>query len=130
MKLCNGILLVIIISLFNFSGFSQSLPDNIDISSSSNGVVDLPSNVPSAFISDGFVKYTKISCPNGRSIHFVAQSNISEAQIIRARSIMEFYLKDVPSSQYGSNKSAVINTMGEKKGLQRARSKRWCIHYY
>ena len=96
-----------------FSGaIAQTLPDNIDISTSANGVIDLPSSVPQQFISDGFVKYTKIPCPNGTAIHFVAQDQLTEAQIVRARTIMEFYLKDVPGSQYGNDKTPVMNTMG------------------
>ena len=88
------------------------MPDNIDISISPNGVVPLPSTAPTAFINDGFIKYTKIQCPNGEAIHFVAQSNLTDAQIIRARTILEWYLKPVPGSQYGYDKTNVINTMG------------------
>ena len=102
----------IFLTLFLNASQAQSLPDNIDISNSPNGVVDLPSTVPAAYISDGFVKYTKIPCPNGEAIHFIAQNNISIAQIVRARTILEFYLKDVPGSQFGSNKEIVKNRMG------------------
>jgi len=91
---------------------AQSLPDNIDISTSASGIVALPNTVPAAYISDGFVKYTKIVCPNAEAIHFVAQNNISDAQIIRARTILEFYLTDFAGSQYGNDKTAVTNTMG------------------
>jgi hypothetical protein len=98
--------------LLNTSCNSQVLPDNINISSAPNGIVALPSTVPAAYISNGFVKYTKIQCPNGEAIHFVAQNLISDAQIIYARTLLEFYLKDFPGSQYGANKTAVINTMG------------------
>lgn len=91
---------------------AQSLPDNIDISTSPNGVVDLPNTVHQQYIDDGFVKYTKIECPNGEAIHFVAQENLTDAQIVRSRSILEFYLKNVPESEFGSDKTDVINTMG------------------
>jgi len=97
--------------------FAQSLPDNIDISTSPNGIVDMPSNVPSAFINDGFIKYTKIQCPNGEAIHIVAQSELSDAQIIRSRSILEFYLSDFEGSIYGADKEAVMNTMGVNDAL-------------
>ena len=97
--------------------FAQTLPDNIDISTSSNGVVALPANVPSAFINDGFVKYTKIQCPNGEAIHFVAQDELSDEQIVRARTLLEFYLKNVPGTLYGADKTTVINTMGTNDAL-------------
>lgn len=97
--------------------FAQSLPDNIDISTSPNGIVDMPSNVPTAFINDGFIKYTKIQCPNGEAIHIVAQSELSDAQIVRSRSILQFYLTDLEGSVHGSDKSVVMNTMGVNDAL-------------
>lgn len=100
------------IILISFAACSQSLPDDIDLSSSSNGVVPLPATVPNQYISAGFVKYTKIACPNGEAIHFIAQNAISDAQIVRARTILAFYLQNKTGSQYGNDKSAVINTMG------------------
>lgn len=103
---------VLILLNLNLDVNAQSLPDNIDISTSPNGVVPLPNTVPAVFINDGFVKYTKIQCPNGEAIHFVAQSNLTDAQIVRARTLLEWYLKDVPGSQYGADKTAVKNTMG------------------
>lgn len=107
----------ITLCILGHSVFSQSLPDNIDISTSSNGIVNMPSNVPSAFINDGFVKYTKIQCPNGEAIHIIAQSEISDAQIIRSRSILKFYLTDFDGSVHGSDKSVVMNTMGVNDAL-------------
>jgi|GEM_PF-806719 len=91
---------------------AQSLPDNIDISTNALGVVALPSTVPAIYVSNGFVKYTKIACPNGEAIHFIAQNNISDAMIVNARSILQFYLTDFSGSQYGADKTAVMNTMG------------------
>ncbi len=109
--------IIIIIMISSQILNAQSLPDDIDISTSPNGVVDLPNSVPSAYINDGFVKYTKISCPNGEAIHIVAQNNLTEAQIVRARTIMEFYLTDVPNSQYGADKTNLINTMGTNEAI-------------
>ncbi len=106
------LLTVITIVVFQLNGFSQSLPDNIDISTNALGIVPLPNTVPAAYASGGFLKYTKIACPNGEAIHFVAQSNISDAQIVNARSVLQFYLTNFTGSQYGSDKSSVVNTMG------------------
>lgn len=107
---------ILILSL-NIACKSQSLPDNIDISTSPNGIVALPNSVPTTFASNGFVKYTKIQCPNGEAIHFIAQNQISNAQLINARSLLQFYLTDLPGSQYGADKSAVMNTLGTNDAL-------------
>ncbi len=92
---------------------TQTLPDDIDISNSSNGIVSLPSTVDPTWASNGFVKYTKIEAPNGQAIHFVAQDQLTDAQIVRARNILKFYLTDFSGSQYGANKSIVANQMAE-----------------
>jgi hypothetical protein len=113
----------IFLGVFAFIGMSasqvnaQSLPDNIDISTSPNGIVALPTTVPATFASNGFVKYTKIQCPNGEAIHFIAQNLISDAQIIYTRTLLEFYLTNLPGSQYGADKSAVINSMGTNDAM-------------
>ncbi|MGB0869037.1 MAG: T9SS type A sorting domain-containing protein [Flavobacteriales bacterium] len=97
---------------YSFNGISQTLPDNIDISTSPNGIVTLPSTVPSVYATNNFVKYTKIQCPNGEAIHFIAQNLISDAQILYSKAILEFYLSNFTGSQFGSDKTAVINSMG------------------
>lgn len=60
---------------------------------------------------DTFCKYTVITAPNGKVIEFFAQNQISDEQMIRARSILAYYLENVPGSRYGSDKTAVINAM-------------------
>lgn len=62
---------------------------------------------------NNFCKYTKLTAPNGKPIHFYAQHKISNAQMMRARGILKFYLTDVPGSTYGSDKSAVFNKMAD-----------------
>ena len=75
-------LLALTLLIFPSGSKAQTLPDNIDISNSPNGIVPLPASVPATFSSNGFVKYTKIQCPNGEAIHFIAQNLITDAQII------------------------------------------------
>jgi hypothetical protein len=41
------------------------------------------------------------------------QKGVSEARIIRSKEITEFFLTDVPGSQYGHDKTEVANKMGE-----------------
>ncbi len=48
-----------------------TLPD-IDISTSSDGIVALPADVPEVF-REHFVKYTNVRAPNGKPIHILAQ---------------------------------------------------------
>lgn len=103
---------LILIAILSINAYSQSLPDNIDISGGFYGVVELPSTVPAAFANGGFVKYTKIQCPNGEAIHFVAQDQVTDAMVVRARTLLEFYLKDLPGSEFGADKTNVTNTMG------------------
>lgn len=105
-----------LICLFSLS-CAQTLPNDIDISTSPNGVVDLPNTVNAVWQNNGFVKYTKIVSPNGQAIHFVAQNQLSEAQIVRARNILEFFLTNVPGSEFGTDKSAVANQMAANNAI-------------
>ncbi len=97
-----------------FQSYGQLL-DTYDISTSPNGVIPMPSGVGSNYSS--FTKYTKIQAPNGQAIHFIAQNALTDAQIVRARNILAFYLTDLPGSQYGSDKSVVMNKMGTNNAI-------------
>ena len=99
--------LILMLSAF-FSSNAQLL-DTYDISGSANGIIAMPYTQG---LYSTFTKYTKIQAPNGQAIHFVAQNALTDAQIVRARNILQFYLTNVPGSQYGSDKTAVINAMG------------------
>lgn len=112
-----SICLILFLSFLFNNSFSQDLPDDINISNSPNGIVALPSTVNQAWTNAGFVKYTKITAPNGKAIHFVAQNQLTEAQIIRARNILKFYLSPVIGSQYGADKSAIINSMANNNAI-------------
>ncbi|MCB1754626.1 MAG: hypothetical protein KDJ38_03835 [Gammaproteobacteria bacterium] len=84
----------------------------IDTSGSLNEVVAVPESTP-AVINGLFDKYTKVVAPNGKPIHIFATSGVSEAQTVRARQILSFILKDAEGTQYGSDKSAVANALGD-----------------
>jgi hypothetical protein len=86
---------------------------NIDISKSPHGVVQLPEQVPPV-IRDVFNRYTRITAPNGKPIHLLAQSGWTEDQILKARNVLQYLLTDYPGSDYGSNKTAVANAMADK----------------
>lgn len=99
----------LLLMLISFSCKAQLL-DTYDISTSTNGVIAMPTGLGANYST--FVKYTKIQAPNGQAIHFLAQNAITNAQIVRARNILQFYLTNTPGSQYGDDKTAVINKMG------------------
>ena len=67
------------------------------------GVSQIPNTVNQVF-RNNFVRHTSIQAPNGMRIHFYAQDQVSNLQVYRARSIMEFYLTDVPQSTYGTER--------------------------
>lgn len=78
----------------------------------------IPSNLGSVYnTANNFNRYTKVTTPNGGSIHIVAQNNLTDEQIIRCRSILEHYLKNYEGSQYGADKSAVANKMAENNAI-------------
>jgi hypothetical protein len=75
---------------------------NIDISQSPHGVVQLPEQVPPV-IRNVFNRYTRVMAPNGKPIHLLAQSGWTEDQVLKA-----------PGSVYGNNKAAVANAMADR----------------
>ena len=95
---------------------AQLLPD-IDTSASQSGVVPLPSNGVNPSLLRVFDKYAKIVAPNGKPIHILGQNLVTEAQMVRAREIMQFYLSDHPGSSYGSDKSGVANAMSNRSAV-------------
>ena len=76
----------------------------------------IPSNLGKEY-SANFNRYTKVVTPNGGKIHIVAQSNLSDEQIVRARSTLEHFLKNYPGSEYGDNKSELANKMAENSAI-------------
>ena len=86
--------------------------DNIDTSSSELGVVPLPANVGRT-LTGLFSKYTKHVAPNGKPIHILGQSRVSDLQMARAREILRYHLTDAPGTRYGSHKTPIANRMGD-----------------
>lgn len=62
-------------------------------------------------IKKNFNRYTSVKAPNGKAIHIVAQNKISTGQMLRARGILEHYLKSYPGSRHGADKSGIANQM-------------------
>ena len=100
-----------------FHALAQSppvLPD-IDISKSDIGVVDMPDHVDDVF--KAFAKYTKIYAPNGKPIHIVVYSGISDKQIVYARKVLVNHLTNVAGSLYGSDKTPIANTLADNNAI-------------
>lgn len=69
--------------------------------------------VPSEFgqaATDLFDRYTWVKAPNGKLINIFAQSKVSLAQLIKARSTLEFYLTDTATVR----KTIVANSMANR----------------
>ena len=76
------------------------------------GIEPVPASLGSQYTSN-FDRYTKVTAPGGGNIHIVAQSKISDEQIVRCRGILEHYLRDYKGSVYGNDKGAVADKMAE-----------------
>jgi len=86
--------------------------DNIDTSASPIGVVPLPAKLGKT-LNGLFTKYTKLIAPNGKPIHIFAQSGVRDLQVVRAREILKYHLTSAPGTEYGSDKTAIANMMGD-----------------
>ncbi|PIE82115.1 MAG: hypothetical protein CSA11_01735 [Chloroflexi bacterium] len=74
----------------------------------------IPDSFPSQ-IRNNFDRYTQVIAPNGKPIIIYAQANLTDAQITQARNTLIFWLTDVPGSQFGADKTAVANKMGDNQ---------------
>ncbi len=88
--------------------------DNDILKGEALGIKAVPTSFGAGY-SNKFCKYTSVIAKNGKHIGFFAQDKISNDQLIRARSILEFYLTDVPGSLYGSDKTNVANAMANNE---------------
>lgn len=120
------------LSIFTLTLFAScNDDDNLNPITPSTGNVDpdvtdpttgisrsIPSNLGSVYTaSNNFDRYTNVKTPNGGKIHIVAQNNLTDEQIVRCRSILEFYLTDYPGSTYGSDKSGIANKMAANNAI-------------
>ncbi|MCP4758402.1 MAG: alpha/beta hydrolase fold domain-containing protein [Planctomycetes bacterium] len=80
------------------------------------GVQPLSSNEQS-LRREGFVKQAVVTAPNGRPIRIIAQENVRDIVVARARNLLQFFLTDVPGSKYGADKAAVANAMADNGAI-------------
>jgi len=86
----------------------------IDISTSPDGVVPFPGDADPR-IAGVFDRYSKVVAPNGKPIHIFAQSGWQIDQILHARRVLKHLLADIPGSRLGSDKSAIANSMADRR---------------
>lgn len=60
-----------------------------------------------------YTKFIAYPTPNGGHVYLVATDGMSDEQLLRAYNILDFYLTNVPGSQYGADKSSVANAMAD-----------------
>ena len=82
----------------------------ISIDDSETGIVELPNSVD-GMISSVFQKYTHLQLPDDIIIPILAQNEFSDQQILHVKKILKEYLKEVPFTIWGDNKTALINTL-------------------
>lgn len=107
-----GACLLFVVSGCNSSGASGSAKATGVAVNTKLSIEQVPASMGSAY-TGSFNRYTKVVAPNGKPISIVAQDRITDEQIVRARSVLEHYLKNYPGSLYGSDKSAVANRMAD-----------------
>jgi len=79
------------------------------------GLQPLPEDSP--YRKERFTKYTEVIAPNGKPITIIAQRGIRDIAVARCRNLLKFYLTNVPHSKYGSDKTAVANTMANNNAM-------------
>ncbi len=92
------------------TGPSASL-SSIDTSGGTDGIVALPMNVDARILAV-FERYAELTAPNGRRVHFLAQTGVSDELIFRTRGIIRQHLFEVDGTTLGTDKSGVFNRMG------------------
>ncbi len=103
--------------IFLYSIYNDSENQPIGQANPELGIENIiPSDLGKQY-SNNFNRYTKVVTPNGGEIHIVAQSNLTDEQIVRARSTLEHFLENYPGSKYGSNKSELANKMAENGAI-------------
>ncbi len=109
---------VVLLSLLfvSYDGESSTSPSSTAPIDPTLGIEAVPTSLGNEYISN-FHRYTKVVTPDGGLIHIVAQNHITDEQIVRARSVLEHYLRNLPGSLYGTDKSAVANKMAENNAM-------------
>ncbi|WP_375749122.1 hypothetical protein [Vibrio sp. HN007] len=96
------------------SAGSASLNNKLSAETLALKIEAVPENLSNTYSRNlNFNRYTKVTTSNGGAIHIIAQDDLTDNQIVRARSILEHYLAPYPGSVYGADKTNVANKMAE-----------------
>ena len=90
--------------------------DSLDLGGDQMNIVDLDAANLSPIVTDVFDRYTAITTPSGERIHVLAQANVSDARIRRARAVLSMHLENVPGSSAGSDKADVADEISGNCG--------------
>lgn len=107
------VLLISFISFFfscSKNSIETPLPIDTSVLNAALNIEAVPASLGASYTSS-FNRYTRVTTPNGGAIHIVAQKNITNEQIVRCRSILEHFLKNLSSSVHGNDKSSIANQM-------------------
>ena len=92
-----------------------TLPNDIDISKSPNGIVRIPENIDDIF--KDFDRYSKIHAPNGKPIHIIVEPGYSDRQVLYARKVLINHLTNLPNTKYGHDKTTIANAMANNQSI-------------
>ena len=92
-----------------------TLPNDIDISKSPNGIVRIPENIDDIF--KDFDRYSKIYAPNGKPIHVIVEPGYSDRQVVYARKVLINHLTNLPDTKYGHDKTTIANAMANNQSI-------------
>ncbi len=79
-------------------------------------IIAMPERYDTA-VDMGFTRYAEVVAPSGQPIRILAQPSLSDAQVLRARNLLRFFLTDVPGTRYGADKAAVADAMAANEAL-------------
>lgn len=66
---------------------------------------------------DNYDRYIVFVPENKKPFYMIIQNGVEEKRAVRAKEIVEFFLRDVEGAEYGFNKKEVANKMGENKAI-------------
>ena len=67
------------------------------------------------YLQDGFDRYTAVEAVSGGAVYLYAQSEVSDLKLLRARSLLRFFVSDVPDSTWGTDKADVLESMVDNR---------------
>ncbi|PID62215.1 MAG: hypothetical protein CSB44_03725 [Gammaproteobacteria bacterium] len=88
----------------------------ISAEGTAEGIVEVPTTLGSTF-TNNFCKAVVVQAPSAGDVVIVAQNEITDEQLLRARSILLHYLTPVPGSEYGADKNAVFDNMAQRRAV-------------